>query len=125
MTTRIKGKTLDSALGKKYDAMMGRCYRPTDTSYKAYGLKGIRVCSEWIKNIDSFRKWAKEELSRKGISEEYFLANTVKCILDRKDPLGHYTPDNCTFVGSQESSRNVSSRKKTVIVSAEGEEICI
>lgn len=39
-----------------YKAMMSRCYRPKDQSYKYYGGRGIRVCDEWH-NIEAFEAW--------------------------------------------------------------------
>lgn len=41
--------------------------------------------------------------------------------LDRINPDGHYTPDNCRIVSPQENSRNKRQAFKK-IVSAEGEE---
>lgn len=32
-----------------WQSMVGRCYRPSDGSYKYYGAKGITVCDRWRK----------------------------------------------------------------------------
>lgn len=34
--------------------MVGRCHRPTDSSYKYYGAKGVTVCDRWRKFEDFF-----------------------------------------------------------------------
>lgn len=110
-------------IGKKYDGMMGRCYRPKDPSFKNYGAKNIRVCSSWIRDINVFRKWFLEEISKVTTLED-FTNNHTAWQLDRIDPSGNYTPENCTIVSPQENSRNKLTGRRTVI-SAEGEEILI
>jgi len=124
MTKRIRKKTLDSVLGKKYDAMMGRCYRKSDRSYESYGVKNIKVCSSWILDLNAFRSWAKAQLETQKISQEDFCNNAKNYILDRVDSTGHYTPENCRFTDPQTSSRNTS-RKRLTIVSAEGHILCV
>ncbi len=108
--------------GKKYDGMMGRCYRENDISYKNYGAKQIRVCSAWIKDIEIFRTWMLSQISSIGITEEEFVLNSKKYQLDRIDTHGNYTPENCKLSSPQENSRNKAKTMKKVI-SAEGEEI--
>ena len=117
-----KKKDLKYYLNKKYDNMMGRCYRKTDLSYKNYGEKGIKVCKEWIIDINNFRQWFMSELNKNGISETEFLNKTNYYQLDRHDVTGHYTPKNCRIVNPQLNSRN-KKHFKDLIISAEGEEI--
>lgn len=112
-------------LGKRYDGMMSRCYRESDASYNHYGKKGIRVCSEWIKNPDSFKEWCVKELYLKGYSIEFFIKNSRKIQLDRKNGNLHYSPDNCTFVSAVENQRNKLNRTRKIITSAEGEDILV
>lgn len=50
--------------------MKQRCYNPAHGSYKNYGARGITICSEWIKNFESFAKWANEK------REEYIMEQT-------------------------------------------------
>lgn len=120
----IRPNTVTKRLGKKYDTMMGRCYREADPSFKNYGAKGIRVCADWIKDIRKFREWYLGQLEQHGWVEK-FLAAPQDYQLDRIDPKGHYTPENCRIVSPQENSRNTASRKKRPVVSAEGETILI
>lgn len=107
--------------GKKYDGMMGRCYRTSDKSYKTYGSQGIRVCSEWIRNIESYRLWLLAELKKENISVEQFVKDASKMQVDRIDPKGHYTPENCRLSSPQLNMRNRSVSKGKLITSAEGE----
>jgi hypothetical protein len=54
--TKPKVKGFGYVSSKKYDGMFGRCYRKTDPSFPNYGGRGIRMCGEWIKDIETFRK---------------------------------------------------------------------
>lgn len=117
----MKKRDFKYVSGKKYDGMMGRCYRETDASYDNYGGSGIKVCSEWIEDIEKFRNWLKGELKRMNINEDEFIKNSrSKYILDRIDPEDHYTPRNCRLVNVQKSSRNKIKIKGKIITSAEG-----
>ena len=115
-------KDFDYKSGKKYDGMMGRCYRENDPSFKNYGLKGVKVCSEWIKDLNSFRNWIRSELVRIDVSESMFIENSSYYQLDRIDSNGHYSPLNCRICSPQQNARNKSNIKR-IITSAEGEEI--
>lgn len=111
--------------GKKYDGMMGRCYRPSDRSYFNYGGRGIKVCSDWIKDINNFKSWLLGQIELLGIDIEYFVQNSNKLQLDRIDSESHYTPTNCRLINPQTNMRNRRCRvlNKKVLISAEGEKI--
>jgi hypothetical protein len=111
-------------MGRKYDGMMGRCYREKDHGYKNYGGRGIRICSAWIKDIRSYEEWFTRELLKHATVED-FLKYPKDFQVDRIDNNGHYEPSNCRVVSAQENNRNKRSRQRRVIVSSEGEEICI
>lgn len=77
-----------------WNAMLGRCYRPSQTSYRLYGGKGIGVCDRWRK-FENF--YADMRLSyREGLS------------LDRVDNTKNYSPGNCRWATNKEQSRNTS-----------------
>jgi len=120
----MRVKDFTTVSGKKYDGMMGRCYRETDGSYKNYGLKGIRVCSEWIRDINTFRTWLSTTLTAQDIPVEVFIANAGDYQLDRIDSNGHYTPANCRLLSRQANSRN-KANVRTIFISAEGEEVTV
>jgi hypothetical protein len=121
---RVRGG-FDYISGKKYDGMLGRCYRKNDGSFKLYGGRGIRVCLAWIEDIDVFRAWVREQLAELGVTEQEFAENSAKYQLDRHDCDGHYTPENCRFVSAQKNMRNTRNRERLEIVSAEGIKIAI
>jgi hypothetical protein len=122
---RKRKKDFNYVSGKKYDGMMGRCYRPSESSYESYGGRGIKVCSSWIKDINTFRTWVSDQLYYLKVSIDEFTANPKKYSLDRIDSNGHYAPENCRLVSSQEQSRNISKRNKKIYVSSEGEKIYV
>jgi hypothetical protein len=121
--TKPRVKSFTYVACKKYDGMMGRCYRETESSYKNYGGKGIRVCSAWIKDIEAFKLWLLKELETVGVPVEEFVKNSHKYTLDRKDGLQHYTPSNCRIVSPQANTRNSVKGRDRVLTPAEGEEI--
>lgn len=77
-----------------YDNMMKRCYKPTDSQYRFYGARGIKVCDEWVKDRQLFYAWAVNSGYEKGLQ------------IDRIDSNKDYSPDNCRFVIHKENSRN-------------------
>ena len=79
-----------------YDIWRGiksRCYTQSSTSYKNYGLRGVKMCDEWL-DYQTFKRWA--------------LANGYKdnLTIDRIDVNGDYTPNNCRWVSYKENSNN-------------------
>jgi hypothetical protein len=108
---------------KKYDGMIGRCYRPNNKDYANYGGRGIKMCSAWIKNLNTFRDWIRQELGRIGVDEATFVAKSNLFQLDRIDTDGNYTPENCRLIDPQTNVRNQRRIKHKIVVSAEGEEI--
>lgn len=88
-----KYKIQNPKLYKKWNHMKSRCFNTKDISYKNYGLRGIKVCSEWL-DYDNFAKWSLEN----GFNESLEL--------DRIDTNKGYNPSNCRYVTRLENSRN-------------------
>lgn len=70
---------------RTWQAMKSRCSRKTDKSYKWYGAKGIFFYNKWRDYIP-FKIWA----LKNGYAHNL--------VLDRIEPNGGYTPDNCQFI---------------------------
>lgn len=77
---------------RAYRAMIDRCYLPSVRSFKTYGAKGIRVCDRWRHSFEAFL--ADMGPCQKGLT------------LDRRDPSGHYVPDNCRWATTLEQANN-------------------
>lgn len=67
-----------------WTTMKNRCNNPNVKSYKDYGGRGIKVCSEW-ESFESFSAWAKANGYEEGLE------------LNRLDNDGDYSPQNCRW----------------------------
>lgn len=74
--------------------MNARCYNPRTITYPKYGAKGITVCKEWQEDFNGFLDWS--------LSNGYADDLTI----DRIDPSGNYSPDNCRWVDKYVQSQN-------------------
>lgn len=71
-----------------YTSMKQRCYNPKNPAYKYYGLKGIKICDDWLENFMNFYNWAMSNQYKEGLS------------IDRINVNGDYEPNNCRWVNS-------------------------
>ena len=91
---------------RRYTAMRDRCYNPNRFDYSYYGGKGIKVkwqCfPEFLNDMwHSFIEHVKE----------HGVANTT---LDRINPNGHYSKDNCRWATRKKQSDNQQRTKKLI-----------
>ena len=68
-----------------YLGMKDRCYDKSTFSYKYYGALGVKICDEWLNDPKAFYEWAVNNGYKNDLT------------LDRIDPTGNYTPDNCRW----------------------------
>lgn len=72
--------------------MKKRCYDPNRNDYRFYGLKGIKVCNEWLQNPSAFEIWALKNRYKNNLT------------IDRIDSCKDYEPNNCRWISSKENS---------------------
>lgn len=87
-----------------------RCYDKNIKDYKHYGARGIKMSDEWVNNPVAFCEWAKEHGYEESLT------------IDRIDPNGDYTPNNCRFIDNTSQQRNKRNNRR---VSFMGETYCI
>lgn len=74
-----------------------RCFNKNRKSYEDYGAKGITMCDQWKCSFSTFLN----DMGEQPKDGEIYT-------LDRKDPLGDYSPDNCRWATLTQQARNKS-----------------
>lgn len=81
-------------LYKIWQGMKKRCYNLNCKSYNYYGVRGIKVCDEWLNDYQTFYDWS--------INNGYKESLTI----DRINNDGNYEPNNCRWVDQKTQNRN-------------------
>lgn len=76
---------------RTWKEMKQRCTNVNATQFKWYGGRGITICDRW-KSYDNFLADMGERPTGTSI--------------DRKDPDGHYSPENCVWATPKEQAVN-------------------
>ena len=97
-------------LYKVWCAMKERCNNPHNKSYKRYGNRGIKVCSEWETSFSAFYEWAKASGYDEGLT------------IDRINNEKGYSPENCRWVTTAQQNRNYS---RNHFLTYQGQTLCI
>lgn len=100
----------NSKLYKLYYNIKARCYNKNSVSYKYYGARGIKICSEWLNDFMSFYNWAMNTNYQEGLT------------IDRIDTDGNYEPNNCRWATPEQQAKN---RRSNRIYTINGETHCV
>jgi hypothetical protein len=92
-TRRKDTRVVSHPLYNLWNGMKARCSNPNHVGYRNYGARGVKVCERW----SDF--WAfVEDMGERPVGTT----------LDRVDPSGDYTPDNCRWATRKQQSLNTS-----------------
>lgn len=75
--------------------------------YSNYDRLDIKMCDEWKNDFMSFYNWA----INNGYKEEKLPNGRNKLTIDRINPYGDYTPDNCRWITIQEQLNNMTTNR--------------
>ena len=82
----------------RYRHMIQRCYIPTNSEYRNYGGRGIKVCDRWLNSFENFYSDMGERPKGKT--------------LDRINVNGNYEPTNCRWATPTEQEQNKRNKIK-------------
>lgn len=89
--SRRPEKIQEKRMYKLWTGIKNRCYKPCNPAFAYYGGRGIKVCDRWLK----FENFLQDMGCKKpGLS------------VDRIDPDGDYSPENCRWADKRTQSLN-------------------
>lgn len=99
---------VNTKIHKLWNTIITRCTNPKHKYYYLYGGRGIKVCDEWLcknnnlKAFSNFYDWA----INNGYKEEILSNKRNRYTIDRINPNGDYSPNNCRWVTNEEQQIN-------------------
>ena len=103
---RVSANTTHGDCGTRlyriWKGMLSRCRNKGSTDYKWYGEKGVSVCDEWQK-YEAFKKWALHSGYKEHLT------------IDRINPYGNYSPENCRWATVAEQNMNRRKEKDGIL----------
>jgi len=82
-------------LYKIWGGIKDRCYKKTNSSYKKYGKRGVKMCDEWKHNFKLFYDWAIVNGWSKGLHIDK----------DKKGDGFLYSPETCSILTCKENNQ--------------------
>lgn len=93
-------------LHRIFNSMKDRCYNLLSKDFPNYGGRGIKICDEWLLDLNSFVNWAFLNGYKENLS------------IDRINVNEDYKPDNCRWITLFEQADN---KRTSIYINYNGE----